>query len=85
MRARIIKIGNSRGIMLSKQLINQYELETEVEVVPEKDGIFIKPVKSQARANWEDQFKKATNQGQLPEGELLEGFANEFDKTGWEW
>ncbi len=85
MKTKIIKIGNSKGIMLSKQLINQYELESEVEVIPKKDGIFIRPIKSQPRANWEDQFKKAFEKGQRPEGELLEGFANEFDKTEWKW
>jgi antitoxin MazE len=85
MRTKIIKIGNSKGIMLSKQLINQYELGSEVEIIPEKDGIFIKPVRSQPRANWDDQFKMAMEKGQLPEGELLEGFDNEFDKTEWKW
>ena len=85
MKTKIIKIGNSRGIMLSKQLINQYDLELEVEIIPKKDGILIKPVKSQPRLGWEEKFKKALDKGQLHEGELLEGFANEFDKTEWEW
>ena len=77
MKTKIIKIGNSKGIMLSKQLINQYELESEVEVIPKKDGIFIRPIKSQPRANWEDQFKKAFEKGQRPEGAAARDFLSE--------
>lgn len=85
MKAKIIKIGNSQGIMLSKQLLSQYNFENEVEVLPEQEGLFIKPIKEKPRHNWHKMFEEAILKNQQPEGELLEGFANEFDKNDWTW
>lgn len=85
MRAKIIKIGNSKGIMLSKQLLNQYNLENEVELVANEEGILIMPLKNKPRQDWEKQFEEAKAMGAEPEGELLEGFENDFDKNEWKW
>ncbi|MCW3108801.1 MAG: hypothetical protein JWQ09_3307 [Segetibacter sp.] len=85
MRVKIIKIGNSKGIMLSKQLLNQYAFEKEVEVVPNLEGILIKPVKNKPRQDWDKQFEEAKAKGDEADGELLEGFENDFDKNKWKW
>lgn len=85
MRVKIIKIGNSKGIMFSKQLISQFNFEREAEIVTNDEGILIKPVKDQPRQNWEKQFEEAMSIEEEQEGELLEGFENEFDKTEWKW
>lgn len=85
MKTKIIKIGNSQGIMLSKQLLQQYAFDKEVEIVPKKDGILIKAAKPHSRDGWREQFEQAIKNGHHPEGEMLEGFANEFDETEWTW
>jgi len=85
MKTKIIKIGNSRGIMLSKHLIHQYEFETEVELIPKRDGILIRPSANFPRAGWEEQFEAAIKKGPQPEKELLEGFSNKFDTKEWTW
>lgn len=85
MRVKIIKIGNSQGIMLSKQLLSQFNFEKEVEVVTSREGILIRPLKDKPRQNWEKQFEEAGSIGDEPDGELLEGFENEFDKNEWKW
>jgi antitoxin MazE len=85
MKTKIIKIGNSRGIMLSKHLIHQYEFETEAEIIPKRDGILIRPSANFPRAGWEEQFEEAIKKGQQPEKEILEGFSNEFDNKEWTW
>jgi antitoxin MazE len=53
MTTKLIQIGNSKGIRLSKSLIEQYEFSEEVELVPEKNGILIAPKKQHPRANWD--------------------------------
>jgi antitoxin MazE len=53
MTIKLIQIGNSKGIRLSKSLINQYEFSEEVELVPEKNGILIAPKKQKPRAGWD--------------------------------
>ena len=85
MTTRLKKIGNSKGITLSKTLLEQYQFEDEVEVIPLNNGLLIMPVKVKPREQWEEQFLKAKKEGQIPEKALLEGFKNSFDKNEWTW
>ncbi|MFD2203221.1 AbrB/MazE/SpoVT family DNA-binding domain-containing protein [Shivajiella indica] len=62
MEAPIIKIGNSKGLRLSKTILEKYNISDKVELILEKDQIIIKPI-SVPRENWENEFKKmAENQ-----------------------
>lgn len=85
MKTRLIKIGNSQGIMLTKTLLRQYEFGTEVEIEAKEEGLLLKPIQRKARQGWAEQFAQATVADDAPEEALLEGFANEFDKTEWQW
>ena len=53
----VIPIGNSKGIRLTKTLIQKYNITDRVELILEKDHIIIKP-KTAARIGWEKSFKK---------------------------
>ena len=57
MDVSVIPIGNSKGIRLSKTLIDKYNIKDSVELILEKDYIIIKP-KSAPRKGWEKSFKK---------------------------
>ena len=83
MKTEIIKIGDAQGIVLSTHLLQQYSLEKEVEVIPKEEGILLQAIRPSLRSGWEQQFERAINDNHLPEGELLEGFSNEFDETEW--
>lgn len=62
METPIIKIGNSKGLRLSKTILEKYNISDKVELILEKDQIIIKPI-SVPRENWENEFKKmAENQ-----------------------
>ncbi|MDA0195970.1 MAG: AbrB/MazE/SpoVT family DNA-binding domain-containing protein [Bacteroidetes bacterium] len=56
MEASIIKIGNSKGLRLSKHILEQYHITDKVELILEKDKIILKPIE-QPRKGWEDAFK----------------------------
>ncbi|HWZ16108.1 MAG TPA: AbrB/MazE/SpoVT family DNA-binding domain-containing protein [Mucilaginibacter sp.] len=84
METKLIKIGNSFGIRIPKSLIQQYELSNNIEIDPVEKGILIKS-KKKARAGWREQLDKAVQEGQLPDEELLEGFADEFTEKEWQW
>lgn len=58
----VIPIGNSKGIRLSKTLIEKYNITDKVELLLEKDYIIIKP-KSQPRKNWDKAFQKMHENG----------------------
>ena len=85
MKTRLKKIGNSKGITLSKSLLDQYQFEDEVEVIAQENGVLIMPVKVKPREQWDEQFKKAKKEGHTPDNALLEGFRNSFDKKEWTW
>ena len=57
MEVSVIKIGNSKGIRLSKTLLDKYNIQDTVELILEKGQIVIKPL-SRPRKGWEKAFKK---------------------------
>ena len=58
----IISIGNSKGIRLSKTILEKYNIQDTVELILEKSYIILKP-KSQPRKGWEKSFKKMNENG----------------------
>ena len=57
MEIPIIRIGNSKGIRLSKTILEQYQITDKVEVVMEKDCIILKPL-TQPRTGWDEAFRQ---------------------------
>ncbi len=62
MEISVIKIGNSKGIRLSKTLLDKYNIQDTVEVILEKGQIVIKPL-SRPRKGWEKAFKRMAENG----------------------
>ena len=59
----VIPIGNSKGIRLSKTILDKYHITDTIELVLEKDHIILKP-KTSSRAGWETSFKKMHDNGE---------------------
>lgn len=53
----IITIGNSKGIRLTKTLIEKYNITDTLELIMEKEFIILKP-KASPRKGWEEAFKE---------------------------
>jgi antitoxin MazE len=62
METSIIKIGNSKGLRLSKTILEKYNIQDKVELILEKGQIILKPIAS-PRKNWEMEFKKMSENG----------------------
>ncbi|MEX2379137.1 MAG: AbrB/MazE/SpoVT family DNA-binding domain-containing protein [Vicingaceae bacterium] len=62
METSIIKIGNSKGLRLSKTILEKYNIKDKVELILEKGQIILKPIAPQ-RKNWEEKFKKMSKSG----------------------
>jgi len=58
----IISIGNSKGIRLSKTLLEKYNLKDKVELILEQDYIILKP-KSEPRSGWDQAFQSMRQSG----------------------
>ncbi|MCU7694891.1 AbrB/MazE/SpoVT family DNA-binding domain-containing protein [Haoranjiania flava] len=57
MELSVINIGNSKGIRLSKTILEKYNIQDKIELILEKDFIVLKP-KTEPRKGWEKAFKK---------------------------
>ena len=74
----IIAIGNSKGIRLSKTILEKYNITDKVEMILEKGYIILKP-KAEPRAGWEESFKNIQEDG---DDELL--IADVFEDENFE-
>jgi len=57
MKIPVIKIGNSKGIRLSKTILEKYEINDAIEMVLEEDSILLKPIVFH-RKGWDQEFSK---------------------------
>ncbi len=83
MKTRIVQIGNSRGVRIPKQLLDQTGLNGEVEIHAAKNGIVITRL-DKPRAGWEEAARELAQAGEdqpLDNG----GTPTRFDEKDWEW
>jgi antitoxin MazE len=84
MKARIVKIGNSRGIRIPKALLVQSRVSGEVELEVQGNQILIRPA-FRPREGWEDAFRSMARQG---DDRLLDVTASsppQWDEEEWRW
>lgn len=83
MKARIVPIGNSRGIRIPKTLLEQTGLSGDVEIDAKNDMLIIRPPKK-PRAAWAAAFREMARRGDdalcpLPTA------PSKWDQDEWEW
>jgi antitoxin MazE len=81
MKARLIRIGNSRGVRLPKPLIEEAGLQEEVEVQIRGNALVITS-HNQPRAGWAEAARKMRERGH---DRLLDGTSTRFDHEEWRW
>jgi antitoxin MazE len=62
MQISVIDIGNSKGIRLTKNLLEKYDIKDKVELILEKGRIILKPI-SKPRQGWEKSFQEMHENG----------------------
>lgn len=82
MKAKVIKIGNSKGVRLPKSIIEQVGLGDQIVLEASKGTIVIRPVIA-IRANWAAMFEEMARKGDdkllLPESQ------SNWDREEWQW
>ena len=82
MKARIVRVGNSRGIRIPKPLLDQAGLAEDVELHAEPGRIVIEAVR-RPRDGWADAAARMAASG---DDGLLDGpTPTRFDDAEWEW
>lgn len=80
MKAKLVRIGNSRGVRLPKAFIRQCALGEEVEIDVDGDRVVIRPVARRPRAGWEAAFAARSGSGEDRPLDLPE---SDWDRTEW--
>jgi antitoxin MazE len=62
MKARIIRIGNSRGIRISGAILKLIGADNEVDITVQGNALIIRPV-HKPRAGWEAAFREMKSRG----------------------
>ncbi len=82
MKARIVRVGNSRGVRIPKPLLDQAGLTEDVELHAEPGRIVIEAA-ARPRAGWADAARAMAARG---DDALLDApTATRFDGEDWEW
>ena len=82
MKAKIVRIGNSRGVRIPKPLLEEAGLEEQVQLRVVEGGIMIASVRS-PRAGWADAAALANERGD--DVLLDDAVATRFDEVDWKW
>ena len=56
MKTSVIRVGNSKGIILNKTILEKYQIRDEVNIILEQDCLIIEPL-AKPRENWDELFK----------------------------
>ncbi|KHJ38560.1 growth regulator [Pedobacter glucosidilyticus] len=62
MEVSIIKIGNSKGLRLTKTILERYNITDKIELILEKGQIILRPI-SEPRKGWNKAFQKMHENG----------------------
>ena len=62
MQISIVQIGNSKGIRLAKNILEQYQFGDKAELELKEGYLILKPVKK-IREGWDEAFKKMAAAG----------------------
>ncbi|PWH86665.1 MazF family transcriptional regulator [Brumimicrobium oceani] len=62
MEIRIIKIGESKGILIPNEILKQYNIGDKVEMTLQEKEIILRPIKK-PRKGWDKAFKKMHENG----------------------
>ena len=81
-RARVVRVGNSRGIRIPKVLLEQLDVGEEVELSVQKGALVVRAAR-RPRDRWSEAFRQMAAHG---DDHLLDELApTRWDAEEWEW
>jgi antitoxin MazE len=82
MRSKLIRIGNSRGLRLSKSIIDAAGLQEDVDIQVREGALVIRSGRK-PRRGWADAARRLRERGE--DGLLDAPSATRFDEEDWRW
>ena len=85
MRLSVVRIGNSRGIRIPKNILEQLHIRDSVEMDVYNQELRIKPVKEEVRRGWSDAFRGMHANGDDLPVDGVDLLSEDVDDPDWEW
>lgn len=82
MEVSIIKIGNSKGVIIPSRLLKKLGTQSKVEIEEREGGLFIKS-KQKPREGWEQSAKEAHKEGE--DQSLIPDVFDDEEIEDWTW
>lgn len=84
MKARVVRIGNSRGIRIPKSVIAQCQLHGAVDLIVQQGQLVVRSA-AKAQAGWNQAFEQMHRRG---DDQLMDRDApstSQWDRKDWTW
>ena len=84
MKARVVRIGNSKGIRIPKSVIEQCQLHGAVDLIVQQGQLLVRSA-AKARAGWNQAFEQMHRHG---DDQLIDRDApstSQWDRKNWTW
>ena len=80
MEVSIIKIGNSKGIRLSREILKRYNFGDRAEILFKGDYLILRPINA-VRSDWDQAFKEMNEVGD--DELLMDDFFEDENQEEW--
>jgi antitoxin MazE len=80
MKAKLVRIGNSRGVRLPKAVIRQCGLADDVDIDVEGGAVVVRPVPRRPREGWDNAFAAMAGRA---EDRPLDMPESDWDRSEW--
>ena len=84
MEANIVKVGNSKGVIIPAKILKLLRLEAKVNISVEDDKIIITPMNKKPREGWEEMIKSEVEENGISKILLPDVFEDEHNEE-WSW
>ncbi|MDT0690802.1 AbrB/MazE/SpoVT family DNA-binding domain-containing protein [Salegentibacter sp. F188] len=84
MEANLVKIGNSKGVIIPAKLLKLIGLKEKVNIAVQENKLVISPSEKKVREGWEEMIKKEVENNGTPERLMPEIFEDE-ENDDWKW
>ena len=84
MEPKLIKVGNSKGVIIPAKILQLVDLEERLQITVEENRIILAPVKERPRQGWEEAIVAEIEKNGQPEN-LLPQDLDDTENEEWTW
>ena len=84
METKLIKVGNSKGVIIPSKILRLVGFKEKVQISVEENKIILSPIEKAPRKGWDEAIAAEIERSGQPD-ELLPDSSNEAQSEEWTW